>query len=182
MQFRKSLADNLLQIQKTRPEFEGDVTLVVFPLLRITKKNPEESGKMIGEFLTQEIDFVKGFNAIADEIPEKIAANAFFEMRYTNKGFEAGMRYELFMPPIQGYDSRWEGNGFGYKYLRYKNDRVDVTAGNFYEQFGVTLIIAILISAVNALTLSPALCALLLKEHKEDEELKGKGPLKRFYR
>ncbi|GAK90972.1 RND efflux system [Nonlabens ulvanivorans] len=53
--------------------------------------------------------------------------------------------------------------------------------GVFYEQFGVTLIIAILISAVNALTLSPALCALLLKEHKEDEELKGKGPLRRFY-
>ncbi|WP_341216993.1 efflux RND transporter permease subunit, partial [uncultured Wocania sp.] len=53
--------------------------------------------------------------------------------------------------------------------------------GVFYEQFGVTLIIAILISAVNALTLSPALCALFLKTHKEDEELKGKGPLKRFY-
>ena len=53
--------------------------------------------------------------------------------------------------------------------------------GVFYEQFGVTLIIAILISAVNALTLSPALCALLLKPHKEDEELKGKSPLKRFY-
>ena len=43
--------------------------------------------------------------------------------------------------------------------------------GVFYEQFGVTLIIAILISAVNALTLSPALCALLLKPHKEDEEI-----------
>ncbi|WP_027421281.1 efflux RND transporter permease subunit [Crocinitomix catalasitica] len=53
--------------------------------------------------------------------------------------------------------------------------------GVFYEQFGVTLIIAILISAVNALTLSPALCALLLKPHKEDAELKDKGPLKRFY-
>ncbi|MBU3013072.1 efflux RND transporter permease subunit [Polaribacter vadi] len=53
--------------------------------------------------------------------------------------------------------------------------------GVFYEQFGVTLIIAILISAVNALTLSPALCALLFKGHKNDEELKGKSPLKRFY-
>ena len=53
--------------------------------------------------------------------------------------------------------------------------------GVFYEQFGVTLIIAILISAVNALTLSPALCALLLKSHKDDEELKGKSPLQRFY-
>lgn len=53
--------------------------------------------------------------------------------------------------------------------------------GVFYEQFGVTLIIAILISAVNALTLSPALCALLLKPHKDDDELKGKNPLQRFY-
>ncbi|WP_299781883.1 efflux RND transporter permease subunit [uncultured Formosa sp.] len=53
--------------------------------------------------------------------------------------------------------------------------------GVFYEQFGVTLIIAILISAVNALTLSPALCALLLKTHKDDHELNGKNPLQRFY-
>ncbi len=53
--------------------------------------------------------------------------------------------------------------------------------GVFYEQFGVTLIIAILISAVNALTLSPALCALLLKPHQDDEELKSKNPLQRFY-
>ncbi|CAH8287949.1 HAE1 family hydrophobic/amphiphilic exporter-1 [Mariniflexile fucanivorans] len=53
--------------------------------------------------------------------------------------------------------------------------------GVFYKQFGVTLIIAILISAVNALTLSPALCALLLKTHKEDDGLKGKNPLQRFF-
>ncbi len=77
----------------------------------------------------------------ADEIPEKIAVNAFLEMRYTNKNFEAGMRYELFMPQMQGYDSRWKGNGFGYRYLRYANDRVDITAGNFYEQFGSGMVL-----------------------------------------
>ncbi|TYP98150.1 HAE1 family hydrophobic/amphiphilic exporter-1 [Tenacibaculum adriaticum] len=53
--------------------------------------------------------------------------------------------------------------------------------GVFYKQFGVTLIIAILISAVNALTLSPALCALLLKTHTDGEELKSKSPIQRFY-
>ncbi len=52
--------------------------------------------------------------------------------------------------------------------------------GVFYEQFGVTLIVAILISAVNALTLSPALCALFLKPHDEDEHEK-KSFLQRFY-
>ena len=50
--------------------------------------------------------------------------------------------------------------------------------GVFYEQFGITLIVAIAISAVNALTLSPALCALFLKPHDED---KKKNFLQRFY-
>lgn len=51
--------------------------------------------------------------------------------------------------------------------------------GVFYEQFGVTLIVAIAISAVNALTLSPALCALLLKPHHDKHT--RRSFLHRFY-
>ncbi|WP_324024928.1 efflux RND transporter permease subunit [Maribacter sp. BPC-D8] len=54
------------------------------------------------------------------------------------------------------------------------------SSGVFYQQFGITLAIAILISAVNALTLSPALAALLLKPHHTSEE-KKKGVVKRFF-
>ncbi|MDR1499852.1 MAG: efflux RND transporter permease subunit [Tannerellaceae bacterium] len=54
------------------------------------------------------------------------------------------------------------------------------TSGVFYTQFGLTLAIAIVISAVNALTLSPALCALFLKSHKEDDGGK-KNLARRFY-
>ncbi|SHG28326.1 hydrophobic/amphiphilic exporter-1, HAE1 family [Salegentibacter echinorum] len=54
--------------------------------------------------------------------------------------------------------------------------------GVFYEQFGVTLIVAIIISAVNALTLSPALCALFLKPHEErDDKGKKKNIMQRFH-
>ncbi|WP_118194633.1 efflux RND transporter permease subunit [Albibacterium indicum] len=53
------------------------------------------------------------------------------------------------------------------------------SAGVFYQQFGLTLAVAILLSAVNALTLSPALCAIFLKPH--DEEHKKKNLLQRFY-
>ncbi len=53
--------------------------------------------------------------------------------------------------------------------------------GVFYEQFGITLIVSIFISAVNALTLSPALCALFLKPHDEHEDHKKKNFLQRFY-
>jgi HAE1 family hydrophobic/amphiphilic exporter-1 len=54
------------------------------------------------------------------------------------------------------------------------------TSGIFFRQFGLTLAVAILISAVNALTLSPALCALFLKAHDESEH-KKRSPLQRFY-
>ena len=47
------------------------------------------------------------------------------------------------------------------------------TSGTFYRQFGLTMAIAIGLSAVNALTLTPALCAILLKPHKEDEKKKS---------
>ena len=53
-------------------------------------------------------------------------------------------------------------------------------SGVFYEQFGVTLMIAIFISALNALTLTPALCAIFLKPHNEQEH-KKKSLLQRFY-
>nr|WKN35009.1 efflux RND transporter permease subunit [Tunicatimonas sp. TK19036] len=53
------------------------------------------------------------------------------------------------------------------------------SSGVFYQQFGITLAVAILISAVNALTLSPALCALFLKPHSEEE--RKKKFLQKFY-
>lgn len=53
-------------------------------------------------------------------------------------------------------------------------------AGIFYKQFSYTLAIAILISAVNALTLSPALCALILKNHHHNESGEKKNFTKRF--
>lgn len=54
------------------------------------------------------------------------------------------------------------------------------TSGVFFRQFGLTLAISIAISAINALTLSPALCALFLKPHAEHEE-KKKNFLQRFF-
>ena len=53
------------------------------------------------------------------------------------------------------------------------------SAGVFYKQFGLTLAVSIVLSAINALTLSPALCAIFLKPHNEEE--KKKGFLQRFY-
>ncbi len=54
----------ILQVQKTRKEFEGDLTLVVFPLLKLTKKSPEQTAQELGEYLVENIPEVSGFNVI----------------------------------------------------------------------------------------------------------------------
>ena len=55
---------NDFEFQATRKEFSGDITLVVFPLLRHIKGNPVAIGESVGEFLVGKIDEVKGFNVV----------------------------------------------------------------------------------------------------------------------
>ena len=55
------------------------------------------------------------------------------------------------------------------------------TSGTFYREFGVTMAVSIVISALNALTLSPALCAIFLKPHGKDEEGKKLSRIDRFH-
>ena len=58
-------ADNTnLQFQKTRKEFEGDVTLVVFPLTRVSKKSPEQTAEDIGKYLKENEALVTDFNVV----------------------------------------------------------------------------------------------------------------------
>jgi arginyl-tRNA synthetase len=55
---------NQIQIQNTRKDQEGDITLVVFPFIRYSKKTAEETGWEIGEYLMQNVKIVKSFNVI----------------------------------------------------------------------------------------------------------------------
>jgi len=65
-----------------------------------------------------------------------IRMNGFMEVNYTLGNFTAGMRFEAYLPPLIGYDKQYDGLGVPYWYARYKTDKIDITAGNFYEQFG----------------------------------------------
>lgn len=53
-----------IQIQQTRKEFEGDFTLVVFPLVRLAKKKPEEVGQRLGELLVEQVTDIEKFNVV----------------------------------------------------------------------------------------------------------------------
>lgn len=55
---------NQIQIQKTKKEFEGDVTVVVFPFVKIARKSPEATGQEIGEYILKNSSVVSGYNTI----------------------------------------------------------------------------------------------------------------------
>ncbi|MBQ8050618.1 MAG: arginine--tRNA ligase [Bacteroidaceae bacterium] len=63
--YGQEVAAESVQLQETRPEFEGQVTLVVFPYLRMSRKRPEDTAQDVGEYLVREVpDVVARFNVV----------------------------------------------------------------------------------------------------------------------
>lgn len=69
-----------VQLQKTKKEFEGHLTLVVFPFLRISKKAPEQTAQEIGEYLQANESMVASFNVIKGFLNLTIASSAWIEL------------------------------------------------------------------------------------------------------
>lgn len=65
-----------IQIQKTRPEFEGHLTLVTFPLLRQSHKRPEETGEDLGQYLKENTALVSAYNVVKGFLNLVIAPQA----------------------------------------------------------------------------------------------------------
>jgi hypothetical protein len=79
----------------------------------------------------------------APVVPQKVLSNGFGNVNYIRGGFSAGIRYESYNPVMQGFDPRYQGSGIPYRYARYKRGNLDITAGNFYEQFGSGMILRV---------------------------------------
>lgn len=62
--YGQEAAENQIQLQKTKKEFEGHLTLVVFPLLRISRKKPEDTAREIGEYLAANSPLTEKYNAV----------------------------------------------------------------------------------------------------------------------
>lgn len=62
--YGQEAAENQIQLQKTKKEFEGHLTLVVFPLLRISRKKPEDTAHEIGEYLAANSPLIEKYNAV----------------------------------------------------------------------------------------------------------------------
>lgn len=72
---------------------------------------------------------------------QSFRSNNYFRLDYTQGKVSAGVQYEAYLPTsLLGYSDQFEGNGIATYYARYKNEKLDITAGNYYDQFGSGLI------------------------------------------
>jgi len=77
--YGQEVDEKLVQLQNTKKEFEGDLTLVVFPFLKISKKKPEETASEIGDALTKASPMVEKFNVIKGFLNLTIAKNVWVD-------------------------------------------------------------------------------------------------------
>ena len=62
--YGQEVPEKMVQLQKTKKEFEGNLTLVVFPFLKISRKKPDETAREIGEYIKQNCEAIADFNAV----------------------------------------------------------------------------------------------------------------------
>lgn len=62
--YGQTIDEKLVSVQKTRKDFEGDYTIVVFPFLKISRKSPDQTANQLGEFLCENLEEVSSYNVI----------------------------------------------------------------------------------------------------------------------
>ncbi|MDY3252815.1 MAG: arginine--tRNA ligase [Prevotella sp.] len=78
--YGQEVAPKMVQIQKTKQEFEGNLTLVVFPFVKISRKKPEDTAQEIGQYLQDKCSAVASFNVVKGFLNLMIAQSAWLQL------------------------------------------------------------------------------------------------------
>ena len=77
--YGQEVPEKMVQLQKTRAEFEGNLTLVVFPFLKMSKKSPEDTASEIGEWLQANCNAISKYNVVKGFLNLSIGSGAWVE-------------------------------------------------------------------------------------------------------
>ena len=116
------------------------VLLGVFVVIGQVQAQALLGGQVTGNFQIDAQVSKQDSSIGAEDVPQKLLSNVFANLLYTNGGFSAGIRFESYLDPLLGFNSQYKGAGIANKFMSYQNEMIDITAGNFYEQYGSGLI------------------------------------------
>ena len=109
--------------------------IYIFPSLLQAQNN--SIGSQVNGNFQMDAQYYRVDSAIgALPVPEKMQMNSWTNITYTSGDFNAGLRYETYLNPVNGYDPRYKGTGIPYWFVDYKTGKFQITAGYIYEQFG----------------------------------------------
>tara|TARA_Y100000589_G_scaffold79367_2_gene73065 strand:- start:730 stop:2370 length:1641 start_codon:yes stop_codon:yes gene_type:complete len=98
------------------------------------------SGQFYGDFDLNMQTYSEDRSIGAEEADEILLNNAYLNINYRKGNLYTGLRYESYLNALLDFDKEYQGNGIAYKYLTYKIDNLEITAGNYYDQIGSGLI------------------------------------------
>ena len=78
--YGQTVAESSVQLQKTRPEFEGNLTVVVFPFVKMARKSPEQTAQELGQWLVEHCEAVSACNAVKGFLNLVIAPEAWLQL------------------------------------------------------------------------------------------------------
>lgn len=78
--YGQEVPEKMVQLQKTKREFEGNLTLVVFPFLKISRKKPEDTAQDLGEYIKQNCDAIADFNVVKGFLNLVIDSKAWIDL------------------------------------------------------------------------------------------------------
>ena len=78
--YGQDVPEKMVQLQKTRSEFEGNLTLVVFPFVKMARKSPEQTGQELGEYLVANCDAISKFNVVKGFLNLSISDEAWLNL------------------------------------------------------------------------------------------------------
>lgn len=114
----------------------------IFLLVQTSSAQSILSGAQVNGNFQMDAQYYQVDSAIgAYAIPEKMLMNSWTNITYVAGDFSAGLRFETYLNPVSGYYKDLKGSGVPFWYVGYKTGKFDITAGNFYEQFGSGMVL-----------------------------------------
>ncbi len=115
--------------------------IILLPLSPLAQQLNLKKGQLSGSMESSSALYRDDEGTGAQAPSDKIGSNSYLTLKYKIGKFSAGAQYEAYLPAMQGFSNRYNGNALVFRYASYKNDWIGITLGNYYEQFGSGLIL-----------------------------------------
>ncbi len=120
------------------------ITILLLFCFSNTLLSQDNTAEIHGNFETNlQSYFVDSSIGANEPTAERILNNAYLNILYTKGNFTTGLRYESYLNALKDYDTQYKGNGIPFRFATYTSDGLEVTVGNYYEQFGSGLTLRI---------------------------------------